>query len=81
MDRGSFISRAEAENTTLHEALDRYQAEIVIRKHTKGEDAIVRWWAALPLARRPIASVRGKDIAAAIKTKEAEGVGPRKPRA
>ena len=75
--RGTFVSRTEAEATTLAEALSRYQTEIVARKRTKGEDAIIRWWAALPLARRPIASVRGKDIAAAIKTKEAEGVGPR----
>ena len=74
--RGTFVSRTEAESTTLAEALNRYQNEIVDLKHTKGEDAIIRWWAALPLARRPIASVRGKDIAA-IKTKEAEGVGPR----
>ena len=75
--RCTFVSRTEAESTTLAEALNRYQNEIVDLKHTKGEDAIIRWWAALPLARRPIASVRGKDIAAAIKTKEAEGVGPR----
>lgn len=65
---GTFVSRTEAETTTLREALCRYQAEIVARKRTKGEDAIIRWWADLPLARRPIASVRGKDIAAAIKT-------------
>lgn len=77
MDRGIFVSRAEAENTTLAEALDRYQNEVVVRKHTKGEDAIVRWWAALPLARQPMASIRGKDIATAVRLKEAEGVGPR----
>ncbi len=77
MERGVFVSRAEAENTSLGEALNRYLTEIVARKHTKGEDAIVRWWSALPLARQPIASIRGKDIAAAIHLKEAEGVGPR----
>ena len=77
MDRGVFVSRAEAESTTLREALDRYQSEVVAHKRTKGEDAICRWWAALPIARRPMASIRGKDIAEAVKHKEAEGVGPR----
>ena len=71
--RGTFISRAEAEITTLRETLGRYQTKVVAHKRTKGEDAIIRWWADLPLAWRPIASVRGKDIAAAIR--------PRKPRA
>ncbi len=28
MDRGTFVSRHEAENTTLSEALDRYEREI-----------------------------------------------------
>ena len=77
MRRGVFVSHAEAENTTLAEALDRYQSEVVAAKRTKGEDAICRWWAALPIARRPMASIRGKDIAEAVKHKEAEGVGPR----
>ena len=77
MDRGVFVSRAEAESTTLAEAVERYQSEVVARKHTKGEDAIVRWWTALPIARRSMASIRGTDVAAAIKIKEAEGVGPR----
>ncbi len=77
MDRGVFVSRSEAEDTTLGEALARYLKEVVAHKHTKGEDAIVRWWAALPLAHRSMASIRGKDIAAAVKLKEAEGVGPR----
>ena len=77
MARGVFVSRAEAENTTLGEALNRYLTEIVARKHTKGEDAIVRWWAALPLARRPMASIRGQDVTTAVKLKETEGVGSR----
>ncbi|MHB8392370.1 MAG: site-specific integrase, partial [Acidobacteriaceae bacterium] len=51
--------------------------EVVSRKHTKGEDAICRWWSALPLSSRPMAAVRGKDIAEAIRQKETEGVGPR----
>ena len=77
MGNGTFVSRTEAESTTLREALNRYQGEVVAAKRTKGEDAICRWWAALPIARRPMASIRGKDIAEAVKLKEAEGVGPR----
>ena len=77
MRRGKFVSRAEAEGTTLAEALARYIDEVVLRKHTKGEDAICRWWSALPVSSRPMAAVRGKDITAAIRQKEAEGAGPR----
>ena len=77
MRRGKFVCRAEAEGTTLAEALARYLEEVVRRKHTKGEDAICRWWADLPVSSRPMAAVRGKDVAAAIRQKEAEGAGPR----
>ena len=41
MGRGLFISRAEAVRTTVGNALDRYQGEVVARKHTKGYDAIL----------------------------------------
>lgn len=64
MARGVWLSRGEAESTTLREALERYQAEIV--PHKKGkvqEDSIIRMLLTLPLALRPLASVRGADIA------------------
>ncbi|MHB8563999.1 MAG: site-specific integrase [Acidiferrobacteraceae bacterium] len=77
MARGVFVSRSEAKNTTLAEALDRYCAEVAIHKKDKGENGVIKWWASRPLARRPMASIRGKDIASAIKIKEGEGVGPR----
>ena len=32
IDRGVFVSRKEAENTTLSEALDRYEREIIVEK-------------------------------------------------
>lgn len=32
IDRGVFVSRKEAENTTLSEALDRYEREIIVKK-------------------------------------------------
>ncbi|MCR4159968.1 site-specific integrase [Kerstersia gyiorum] len=64
MARGVWLSRGEAESTTLREALERYQTEIV--PHKKGkmqEDSIIRMMLTLPLALRPLASIRGADIA------------------
>lgn len=64
MARGVWLSRGEAESTTLREALERYQAEIV--PHKKGkvqEDSIIRMLLTLPLALRPLASIRGADMA------------------
>ncbi len=77
MDRGAFISRSEAEGTTLSEALDRYLIEVSSQKKGHSEASFVHWWQSLPMACRPMASIRGKDIAGAIKIKEAEGVGPK----
>ena len=75
--RGVFASRAEAESTTLREALERYTREVVSNKKSKGEISIVQWWARSALGGRSMASIRGKDIADTIKIKEAEGVGPK----
>ena len=44
MDRGAFLSRSEAEGTTLFEALDRYLAEVSSQKKARGEASFVRWW-------------------------------------
>ena len=64
MTRGAFVSRAEAERTTLHELLDRYYQDIsptkkgatseVIRIHAMPRDAILQ---------RFVAAIRGTDIA------------------
>jgi integrase len=65
MSRGVWLSRSEAESTSLHEALDRYLAEIV--PHKKGavqEASTIKMLLALPLRLRPLASIRGADIAA-----------------
>jgi len=64
MDQGVFVSRAEAESTTLKELFERYLAEITPRKkgaasETNRLQALMR----LPLARRYVASIRGMDIA------------------
>ncbi len=75
--RGVFVSRAEAENTTLREALDRYQREIVPgKKNADREGRRVRGLQARTLARRSMASIQGKDIAAFMQQRQAEGAGP-----
>jgi integrase len=45
MDRGVFVSRKEAENTTLAEALDRYEQEVSQGKkgYSKEKDKIDHW--------------------------------------
>ena len=70
--RGVFVSRAEAESTTLREALERYECEVVSGKKSKGQTSIIKWWAASALGGRSMASIRGKDIADTIKIKAAE---------
>ncbi len=75
MDRGIFVSRVEAENTTLKEALERFVAEYVPRyKHPD-----VQRYTAGKLMRRKIASkflavIRAKDIAEYIRERESEGM-------
>ena len=77
MDRGVFVSRAEAENTTLADALNRYAAEVSsVKKTANREIYTIRWWQASALGPRSLASIRGKDIAAVLATKEAEGAAP-----
>ncbi|MDA8120877.1 MAG: site-specific integrase [Gammaproteobacteria bacterium] len=78
MDRGVFVSRAEAENTTLAEALTRYAQEITPTKKPSTvarERNRAKALAALPLARRPLAAIRGADVAAFIRTRQSEGLG------
>lgn len=76
MDRGVFISRAEAEATTLHSALERYIQEYIpslsdpIREGNRAR-AIQR----RVLATRFLAGIRGKDIAEFIKERQDEGTG------
>ena len=65
MVRGVFVARNEAENTTLAEALDRYEREIVpAKKGAVQESSRIRIWKRTPLAKRFLASIQGKDIAA-----------------
>lgn len=64
MDRGIFVSMAEAESTTLSEALERYEREV--SKQKKGYDQEryrIRSWRAHDLAMKSLASLRGADFA------------------
>lgn len=74
MDRGIFVSRTEAENTTLNEALERYKQEYVLQlAHPQPVLYRVTPLQKRPLASRFLASIRGKDIAEFIKERESEG--------
>ena len=64
MDRGVFISRREAENTTLGELLDRYANEISEKK--KGvvkELSVIKIFKETDLAKMYIAAIQGKHLA------------------
>ncbi len=63
--RGRYFSRKEVENTTLAEALDRYEREILpSKKSQRPVRVVIRQWLAHPLAKRALVSIRGSDIAA-----------------
>jgi len=76
IDRGTFLYRAEAEATTLAEALERYRAEVLPRKRSPAETGVLNRWLRHPLAQRPLPAVRGKDVAQFVREREAEGAGP-----
>lgn len=64
MDKGVFVSRAEAETTTLKELLKRYLEEVTPHKKGAAPEANrIRAFMRHPLARRFVAGIRGVDIA------------------
>ncbi|WP_175771175.1 tyrosine-type recombinase/integrase [Burkholderia ambifaria] len=64
MDRGRFVSSAEAESTTFTEALNRYECEIASNKRGAiQEKSIIRMLRDSWLAKRSLAGVRRADIA------------------
>jgi len=64
MSRGVWVSRSEAEATTLYEALMRYEVEVSpAKKGAEQESSILRTCKALELAKRPLASIRSADVA------------------
>lgn len=65
LERGIWRDTAEAERTTLAEALERYEKEVTPRKKGAAQEVYrVRALRRLPLARQTLARIRGADIAA-----------------
>ncbi|WP_162497802.1 tyrosine-type recombinase/integrase [Paraburkholderia dokdonensis] len=64
MARGIWVSRSEAEATTLYEALKRYEQEISLaKKGSAQESSIIKTCKAVDLAKRPLATIRSADVA------------------
>ncbi len=77
MRRGVFVSRAEAESTTLREALECYAQEITPGKRgTAVERFRIERWQRHALASRPLAVIRGKDMAKYVRERAGENAAP-----
>lgn len=64
MVRGVWVSRVEAESTSLLEALERYKKEIVSQKKGATQElSIIKIYERSDLAHRSLASIRSADIA------------------
>ncbi|WP_027776725.1 site-specific integrase [Paraburkholderia caledonica] len=64
MSRGIWVSRSEAEATTLYEALKRYEEEVSqSKKGAAQESSVLKACKSVELARRPLATVRSADVA------------------
>ncbi|WP_026353142.1 site-specific integrase [Solimonas variicoloris] len=65
MSRGVWLSRSEAESTTLHDALLRYEREITAsKKGSVQEKSVIKLCMSTELAKRFLASIRSADVAA-----------------
>jgi len=75
IDRGVFVSRYEAERTTLHEALERYIQECIPRlAHVYRETMRARGLQRRAIASRLLSSIRAKDISDFIRERTSEGM-------
>jgi len=64
MSRGVWVSRSEAEATTLYEALKRYDEEVSLtKKGAAQESSVLKTCKEVDLAKRPLASIRSADVA------------------
>jgi dsDNA-binding SOS-regulon protein len=64
MSRGVWVSRSEAETTTLYEALTRYEEEIApAKKGAAQKTSVLKTCKAVDLAKRPLAAIRSADVA------------------
>jgi integrase len=77
MDRGVFVSRKEAESTTLGEALERYESEKTsLKKGASQERHRIAMFKRSALADRFLASIRSTDIAKYRDKRLKEGKSP-----
>lgn len=68
-------AEAEAERTTLAEALERYRSEITVRKKSAHREGVrIKYWLHHPYANRSLASLRGSDFARFRDDRRSEGV-------
>jgi integrase len=64
MNRGVWLDRSEAETTTLHTLLDRYEAEVMpALKGAVREKSVLGLWRQTLLAKRAMATIRSGDVA------------------
>ena len=63
MVRGVFVSRKEAENTTLSEALNRYESEVSLNKkgYSKEKDKVDHWRKS-SLGALSLSTIRSSDL-------------------
>ena len=74
MDRNVFHSRAEAERTTLTEALDRYAREVTPGKKGAAKELNrIKLWKARPLSARFLPAIKGADLAKHRDERRADG--------
>ncbi len=72
--KGTYVSAKEAEHTTLRELFGRYIDEYVPNlAHPDVEERRIRRIMERPIGARVVATIRGSDIAAFIRQREAEG--------
>ena len=77
MNRGVWLDRSEAENTTLRELLDRYEVELVPSlKGAIRERSVLSLWRLTPLSSRMVATIRSGDIAQQRDAWLADGLAP-----
>lgn len=77
MDRGVFVSRAEAESTTLKDALDRYEREVTPRKRGAEQEGYrIRALLTETITARTLAGIRGAEVAKLRDAELARGLAP-----
>lgn len=75
VSRGAFVSREEAESTTLAEALQRYHREVTPRKRGAEREAYrITYLLEHVIAKRSLAAVRGSDVALLRDDRAARGL-------